>query len=402
MKLFERLERKYLDDLAARAMSGDSDAFAELFAATADRQLYYLSQLYGDREEALDTLGKVYTDVMKQFASLGDPGSFLPWVSRLSANAYLEAEGRVNTEHGQYSLTQILNLPLTEAQITLMQTDQLLSEAEICGILNMSRTSVRSFRKNAARRLGSGPAKRAGKTEETARKRIRTAPLTPAETSEILDRVFEECSRPHNTTPVEDLSSYAVYRKERFTVQRVILAVGLVLFMLLPLCFVLPEFVIAEGGSGNRGLPVYDVNVKSFLPVGKVLATIREIELPVYEGGAKEFTIEPTGNGSMIVSVELINRQKTQQRVKVDSVDSEAPHILGSKGGKDTITLTAEDNGIGVDYHGIYAETGSGEKILPLSADEETGIVFVYPKEDWDIYIPDHLGNTLHLSLKLD
>ena len=93
MKTFERLDQNYLDDLAARAMQGDSDAFAGLFAATADRQLWYLAQLLGSREAALEKLRQVYTDVMKQFASLGDPGSFMAWASRLSANAYMASAG---------------------------------------------------------------------------------------------------------------------------------------------------------------------------------------------------------------------------------------------------------------------------------------------------------------------
>lgn len=383
-------------------MQGDSDAFAGLFAATADRQLWYLAQLLGSREAALEKLRQVYTDVMKQFASLGDPGSFMAWASRLSANAYMASAGSTDAGSGPYSLTQILNLPLTEAQIMLMRSVQGLSEKEICGVLNMSRSSLRRSMRSAAKRLGSAAGRASEASGKGAQKRVKAAPLTTAETSDILDSIFEECERAHNTTPVEDLTSYTVYRKERYNVQRAILAAGLAVFMLLPLCFVLPELSLQESGSGTRGLPVYDVSVKSILPVGRVLATIREVELPVYEVSGKEYTVEPTGNGRMTVSVELINRQKAMKQVDVDAVDSSAPRLTDNKPGKDTITLTAVDDGIGVDYHGIYAETGSGAKIKPLSADEESGIVFPYPEEDWDIYIPDHLGNTLHLSLKLN
>lgn len=379
-------------------MSEDSDAFAELFAATADRQLYYLAQLYGSREAALEKLGKSYTDAMRQLSSLGDPGSFMAWISRLSANTRMESAGDEDGANGPYSLTQILNLPLTEAQVMLMSSVQQLSDQEICGILNMSRSSLRRFVRSAQGRLGGTAEKPAG----TVKKSVKTAPLTPAETSEILDGIFETCGRPHNTTAVEDLSSYAVYRKERFTAQRTVLAAGLVIFMLLPLCFVLPQLNVEESGSGTRGLPVYDVSVRALLPVGRVLATIRDIELPVYEVSGREYTVEPTGNGLMTVTVQLINRQKVSKQVTVDAVDSEAPRLVDNVSDKDTITLRAADDGIGVDYHGIYAVTASGTQMLPLSADEEGGIVFPYPEEDWDIYIPDHLGNTLHLSLRLD
>ena len=396
MKTFERLDQNYLEDLAARAMRQDSDAFAELFAATADRQLYYLTQLFGDRAAALDRLGQVYADVMRQFSSLGDPGSFTAWVSRMSANAYMAATGKINASHGPYSLTQLLNLPLTEAQIMLMRSEQQLSEAEIAAILSMSRSSVRRFIKSAARRLGGGG--RMGGS----RRRVKAAPLTTGETSEILDSVFESCGRPHNTTPVEDLSSYAVYRKERFNVQRGIIAAWLFIFALLPLCFVMPSIEVGETGRGTRGLPEYDVSVRSLLPVGRVVATINDIELPVYEASGREYTIEPTGNGTMTVSVELINKQKAEMQVEVTDVDSEPPRLVDTVISDDTITIMTADDGIGVDWRGVYAETASGERVMPLSADEKNGIVFDFPTEEWVVSIPDHLGNTLRLNLKLN
>lgn len=396
MKTFERLDQNYLEDLATRAMREDSNAFAELFAATADRQLYYLAQLFGDRTVALDKLKQVYTDVMRQFSSLGDPGSFTAWVSRMSANAYMTATGKINASHGPYSLTQLLNLPLTEAQIMLMRSEQQLSEAEIAAILSMSRSSVRRFIKSATKRLGGG-----GHISGS-RRRVKVAPLTTGETSDILDSIFESCGKPHNTTPVEDLSSYAVYRKERFNVQRGIIAAWLFIFALLPLCFVMPSIEVEETSGGTRGLPEYDISVKSLLPVGKVVATIRDIELPVYEVSGKEYTIEPTGNGTMTVSVELINKQKIEKQVEVADVDAEPPRLVDTIIGDETITIKAADDGIGLDFRGVYAENASGEKIMPISADEEGGIVFEFPSEEWVVCIPDHLGNTLRLNLKLD
>ena len=398
MKLFERLDQEYLDDLAARAVQNDSDAFAELFAATADRQLYYLTQLFGDRAVALEKLRAVYSNVMRKLSSLGDPGSFTAWVSRMSANEYMTSTGQINASHGPFSLTQILNLPLTEAQIMLMRSDQQLSEAEISAILSMSPSSVRKFIKSAAKRLGGS----AGSVKGGSRKRVKTSPLTAVETSEILDSIFEECGQPHNSTAVEDLSSYAVYRKERFNVQRGIIAIWLVIFALLPLCFTLPAVEVRETETGVRGLPEYDVSVKSLLPVGKVIATINDIELPVYEVSGKEYTVEPTANGTMTVSIELINRQRIEVQAEVADVDSEPPRLIDSKTENDTVTLWVTDDGLGVDYRNVYAETASGKRTEPLSADEENGIVFPTPSADCVVYVSDHLGNTLKINLKTD
>jgi len=170
----------------------------------------------------------------------------------------------------------------------------------------------------------------------------------------------------------------------------------------LPVLFLLPGFKVVEQPEGERGLPVYTVEVKSVLPVNRVLASISDHSLPVYEAGAKEFTVEPIRNGTLVISVELINRQMVSGDYSVTRVDSEGPKLIDNKTGDDTFLIKVEDSGIGVNYRGVYAIGKSGETYYPVSADEDNGILFSYPEEDWDIYIPDHIGNTLHLSLKLN
>ena len=53
--------------------------------------------------------------------------------------------------------------------------------------------------------------------------------------TKLLENVFEECNVEPNTVPMEALSAYSGYRKERFFLQRLILVIAIVLFMLLPL-----------------------------------------------------------------------------------------------------------------------------------------------------------------------
>jgi len=173
-------------------------------------------------------------------------------------------------------------------------------------------------------------------------------------------------------------------------------------FVLLPLLFVLPRFTVTEAAEGERGLPVYTVQVRSVLPVGRVTARLRNHSLPVYEAGAKEFTVEPTRNGALTIRVELINRQGTESETEVTDVDCTGPALLDSLIGEDFFTLYVADEGIGVDYREIIAKNAAGEEIRPLEYNEEEGsVTFSYPEEDWDVYIPDHIGNTLHLALTL-
>ena len=84
----------------------------------------------------------------------------------------------------------------------------------------------------------------------------------------------------------------------------------------------------------------------------------------------------------------------------VDDVDRTAPRLLRSEVADHLVYLYVSDEEIGVDYREVYAVSASGNVIYPLSYDEEEGvIVFDYPSESTDVYIPDHIGNILHLSM---
>ncbi|MBQ9063091.1 MAG: hypothetical protein IJ121_09770, partial [Eubacterium sp.] len=199
--------------------------------------------------------------------------------------------------------------------------------------------------------------------------------------------------------PIEALSSYAVYRKERLSLQRGVLIAAMVLFLLLPALFILPEYQVIYEQEGVRGLPVYRIDVHSLLPVGRVTAAMRQHQLPVYEAGSRSFTVEPIRNGELTIEVALVNRQTVQTAEQVTGVDAESPQLTGSEVGDDTFLMYVEDAGIGVNYSGIYAVGESGAVYKPVSASAEEGVLFTYPDEAWDVYIPDHIGNILHLKV---
>ena len=141
------------------------------------------------------------------------------------------------------------------------------------------------------------------------------------------------------------------------------------------------------------------VDVTPGLPVGKVLAYLNRHSLPVYEAGAFEYTMEPTRNGTMTIKVELINRQSLTKEFEMEYADNAGPELKDSGTDDKYVFLTVADEGIGIDYREIYAMDADGNLHYPVSYDEETGeIVFEYPETQWDVYIPDHIGNRLHLS----
>ena len=403
--IFEKLDQSYLDDLVVRSRQGNSNAFAELFASVSGRQLYYLEKLFGDRDQAVDALREVFITVLSSLPGLARADLFMPWISRQSANVYYQRSGREKAVNNEFTLSQLLNLPLAESQIMLMSAEQGFSYAEIEAILNIGKSTVTRFIKLGRKHLRRSDAPAESIKKERGHSRVTAGMengLTPIEAAEMLAAVFDSCGRKHNSIPMEALASYTVYRKEKFSVQRSILAVALTVFMMLPVLFFLPGFTVEEQTEGVRGLPVYTVQVKSVLPVNRVLATLADHNLPVYEAGAREFTIEPIRNGTLVISVELINRQMVTCDYAVTKVDSKGPSLIENTTGDDTFLIRVEDSGIGVDYRGVYAVGKSGTLYYPVSADEENGILFKYPDEEWDIYIPDHIGNTLHLALKLD
>lgn len=223
------------------------------------------------------------------------------------------------------------------------------------------------------------------------------------EAEDVLSAVFRECGQKPNSVPMEALSAYTIYRRERFSLQRGLLVVLLGLFFLLPFLFIDSKFTVHLDEMGERRLPVYVIEVDSILPVHRVTAKVKGQDLPVYEAGAKTFTVEPTRNGTMTIDVSLLNRQNTSQTVTVTGVDNRAPVLLGSEVDEEVVRLLVEDGGTGLRLSGAYGVTESGEKVEPLRTDADTGLViFPYPGEKMDVYIPDQVGNILHLALRIE
>ena len=227
--------------------------------------------------------------------------------------------------------------------------------------------------------------------------------IDPQQAAAVLEQIFEQCGVEPNSIPMEALSAYTVYRSERFHLQRGILVAVLTLFFLMPFLFFRPKFTVDMEEDGIRKLPVYTVHVENVLPVHSVKARQKNRMLPVYEADSRTYTIEPTRNGTLQISVALFNRQETSVTMNVEGVDRNGPAFIGSDVIGDLVYLYVKDEGIGVDYDGVYASNAAGIRILPTETDPATGtIVFPYPEEGWDVYIPDHIGNTLHLAVKFE
>lgn len=219
----------------------------------------------------------------------------------------------------------------------------------------------------------------------------------------MLGNIFDACEKEPNTVPLSVLTSYSNYRKERFLLQKVILLIVFLLFCTLPFWFIPATFTVNTTSTGTRYDPIYEVRVNTpLIPVARVTATLGGHNVPVYETASHVYQIEPDANGELVITVVLKNKQSNTFTLTVDEVDTKTPVLLSNQQSGDNITLFVEDTDSGIDYNGVYALNSSGERVLPVSYNEETGeIDFSYPEEAMNIYIPDQADNVLHLVLSL-
>ena len=182
--------------------------------------------------------------------------------------------------------------------------------------------------------------------------------------SRILEQAFEANQMESSTIPLDVLVSYANYRRERFTLQRTLIAVITALLLLLPLLFVPSSFVVEEGQSKNLFHPVYSIAVDTFMPVERVSASIDGSNIPVYETDLHT----------------LVSRQTRTEYVDVTTVDREHPVVTSCTRHGDQIHLYLSDFGSGVDFSSIQAMDPNGTIIDPDSVDPATGcIIFSGP-----------------------
>lgn len=227
--------------------------------------------------------------------------------------------------------------------------------------------------------------------------------LSFEEASRILERAFEANEMENNSIPLEVLASYSSYRKERFTLQRTILVIIKMLFILLPLLFIPAAFTVNMDETPGRNFnPVYRLTVDSLMLVDRVSASIDGFNIPVYEVDSHIYSLEPSRNGEMEVTVTLINRQTLTQYVKVTGVDREVPTALSCSKEGDELHLYLSDDGSGIDFSGIEALDLEGNEIEVIDVDEEAGRVTLPAVSDTiNVYVTDQAGNKLQLILTI-
>ena len=78
------LDYQYLANVVKRAQAGDSDAFAELYAATYQKQYRFAYSYLKDEYLAQDAVQETYISVLKGLGKLKDPRLFVSWLNQIS------------------------------------------------------------------------------------------------------------------------------------------------------------------------------------------------------------------------------------------------------------------------------------------------------------------------------
>lgn len=183
----EVLDYKYIAKLVIRAQIGDSDAFAELYAATYQREYLFSYRYLKDEYLAQDALQETYTLALKNLTKLKDPKLVISWLNQINFrvcyklhqkqqryNQEMKAAEEIlendpeNSEGGyignaedsivkidmqEYVINQVLKLPFTESQVILLKYYKDMKIDEIAMLMDMSRSSVKRYLKSGRERL---------------------------------------------------------------------------------------------------------------------------------------------------------------------------------------------------------------------------------------------------------
>lgn len=172
------LDYDYLAKLVRRTQTGDSNAFAELYTATYQKQYHFTYQYVKDPYLAQDILQDVYILVLKNIHTLKNPRLFISWLNqinfricydvcqkRIRHEQELQLAEKLNTdelgnhqlEHNSLNpakevedrmwqaelMSQILSLHPNEAQAIIMKYYNDMSLDDIADAMNCSRSTVK-------------------------------------------------------------------------------------------------------------------------------------------------------------------------------------------------------------------------------------------------------------------
>ena len=176
------LDYQYLASVVRRAKDGDSDAFAELYAATYQKQYRFAYSYLKDEYLAQDAVQETYITVLKSLDKLKDPRLFVSWLNQISFRVCIMIQKQQNSinnetdlysatmeqqvddtqdperqtvrlDEKQYLLKQVMALPFSESQAITLKYLNNMTIDEIADMMDISRSSVKRYLASGKERL---------------------------------------------------------------------------------------------------------------------------------------------------------------------------------------------------------------------------------------------------------
>lgn len=174
----DNYDYQYIASVVQQAQKKDSDAFAELYAATYQKCYRFACRYLHDADLAEDALQEIYTLVFKKIQTLRDPKLFISWLNqitfRVCFNMQKKNEGQtvpleqaediasadaspeemiISVDEKNFVFRQIMGLPSTEAQVIILRYYNNAKEDEIAGLLGISKSSVKRYLASGRKKL---------------------------------------------------------------------------------------------------------------------------------------------------------------------------------------------------------------------------------------------------------
>lgn len=216
----------------------------------------------------------------------------------------------------------------------------------------------------------------------------------------LLNNVFAECDVIPNSIPLETLESWGNYRKTEFRLGRIISYTILVILILLPLLFFRPTIIAQRTNVDATDNAVYEIQVKTLLPVDGVVATLDGNPLKLEKVNAKNYMVSIDKNGILDIKATSLNGQISTKSYDVTHLDMDKPDLIKSYTDNGKIYIQVRDTYSGIDYDNIKGLDTEQQDVAPLSIDRETDTaVFTIPATPITISVPDNAGNELQILL---
>ena len=184
----------------------------------------------------------------------------------------------------------------------------------------------------------------------------------------------------------------------------------ILLFYLLPflvfngILFVLvaskPKINIQVANTKDYKTTTASITIESLFPVKEFVSSQEGTPLPLTETKKGQYTADIVRNGVIEIYAKALNGMSVTKYEHVNILDDVAPLVGETYSIQDGIlTMALEDSQSGVDFQSVFAATPSGQTLLPLSADRQTGVLtFPMEEELLIIYANDLAGNGMQAT----